>query len=93
MLFLFNASVCAILVNTNGGLEQFSGTATRCIQSETMKLLWSSQQKSDKDKKSENVSALMSAEVVLVNSNVAYNKYKKDSRNLTIFVSEKSFGK
>ena len=35
----------------------------------------------------------MSTEVVLVNSNVAYNKYKKDSRNLTIFVSEKSFGK
>ena len=58
-----------------------------------MKLLWSSQQKFDKDKKSENVSALMRTEVVLVNSNVAYSKYKKDSRNLTIFVSERSFGK
>ena len=55
LLFLFNASVCAILVNTTGGLEQFLGIATQCIQSETMKLLWSSQQKFDKDKKSENV--------------------------------------
>ena len=57
-----------------------------------IKLLGSTENKTTKDKKGENVSHLEITEVVLVNCNIANNDYQQDSRVLYTFVSNKPFG-
>ena len=57
-----------------------------------IKLLGSTENKTTKDKKGENVSHLEIMEVVLVNCNIANNDYQQDSRVLYTFVSNKPFG-
>ena len=57
-----------------------------------MKLLGSIKSKTTKDKNGENLPFLEITEVVLVHCNIASNDYKKDSRVLYTFVSNKQFG-
>ena len=57
---------------------------------EIMKLLGSTKNKIDKDKNVENVGHLEITEVILVNCNIANSDYQQDSRDLYIFVPNKS---
>ena len=59
---------------------------------QTMKLLESTENKINKDKKSECVQPLELAERVLVHCNIVNNDYQQDSRVLYTFVSNKLFG-
>ena len=59
---------------------------------ETMKLLGSTKKGVDKDKDSENVPKLESAEVVLVHCNLVKNDYQHTSKLLFTFVPNKQFG-
>ena len=55
-----------------------------------MKLLGSTKNKIHKDKNVENVGHLEITEVILVNCNIVNNDYQQDSRDLYIFVPNKS---
>ena len=57
---------------------------------EIMKLLGSTKNKIDKDKNVENVGHLEITEVILVNCNIVNSDYQQDSRDLYIFVPNKS---
>ena len=57
-----------------------------------MKLLWSTQNKINKDKNGENVPHLEITEVVLVHCNIVNNDYQQDSRVWYTFVPNKPFG-
>ena len=57
-----------------------------------MKLLGSTENKTTKDKNSENVPHLEITEVVLVHCNIDNNDYQQDSRVLYTFVPNKLFG-
>ena len=57
---------------------------------EIMKLLGSTKNKIDKDKNVENVGRLEITEVILVNCNIVNSDYQQDSRDLYIFVPNKS---
>ena len=57
-----------------------------------MKLLGSTENKTTKDKSSENVPHLQITEVVLVYYNIANNDYQQDLRVLYMFVPNKLFG-
>ena len=59
---------------------------------ETMKLLGSNKNKTNKDKNDENVSYLEITEVVLMHCNIVNNDYQQDSRVLFTFVPNKAFG-
>ena len=59
---------------------------------ETMKLLGSTESKTTKDKKGENVPHLKVFELVLVHCNLVSNDYQQDSRILYTFVQNKTFG-
>ena len=59
---------------------------------ETMTLLGSNKNKTNKDKNDENVSYLEITEVVLMHCNIANNDYQQDSRVLFTFVPNKAFG-
>ena len=61
------------------------------LTNETMKLLGSTENKTTKDKNSENVLHLEITEVVLVHCNIVNNDYQKDSRVLYMFVPNKPF--
>ena len=56
-----------------------------------MKLLEITENKTTKDKNSENVPHFEVTEVVLVHCNIVNNDYQKDSRVLCTFVPSKSF--
>ena len=62
------------------------------LTNETMKLLGSTENKTTKDKNSENVLHLEITEVVLVHCNIVNNDYQQDSRVLYIFFPHKPFG-
>ena len=57
-----------------------------------MKLLGSTENKITKGKNGENVPRLEITEVVLVHCNIDNNVYQQDSRVLSTFVPNKSFG-
>ena len=57
---------------------------------EIMKLLGSTKNKIHKDKNVENVGHLEITEVILVNCNIVNSDYQQDSRDLYIFVPNKS---
>ena len=57
-----------------------------------MKLLGSTENKINKDKKDENVPHLEITEVVLVHFDIVNNDYQQDSRVLYTFVPNKPFG-
>ena len=57
-----------------------------------MKLLGSTQNKITKDKNSENVLYLKTADVILVHCNIVNNDYQQDSRVLYKFAPNKPFG-
>ena len=59
---------------------------------ETMKLLWSTENKITKDKNGEKEPHLEITEVVLVHCNIINNDYQQDSRVLYRFVPNKPFG-
>ena len=59
---------------------------------ETMTLLGSNKNKTNKDKNDENVSYLEITEVVLMHCNIVNNYYQQDSRVLFTFVPNKAFG-
>ena len=61
------------------------------LTNETMKLLGSTENKTTKDKNSENVLHLEITEVVLVHCNIVNNDYQQDSRVLYMFVPNKPF--
>ena len=61
------------------------------LTNETMKLLGSTENKTTKDKNSENVLHLEITEVVLVHCNIVNNDYQQDSRVLYLFVPNKPF--
>ena len=57
-----------------------------------MKLFGSTKEKINKDNKSKNVPQLENIEVALAHCNLINNKYQHDSRVLSKFVSNRSFG-
>ena len=57
-----------------------------------MKLLGSTKSKLNRDENGENVPHLEIAEVILVHCNIVSNDYQQDSRVLSKFVPNKSFG-
>ena len=57
--------------------------------SETMKLLWSTKSKINKDKNGEILPHLEIIEVVLIHYNIANNDYQQDSRVFYTFFSNK----
>ena len=59
---------------------------------ETMKLLWSTENKITKDKNDKNMSHLEITEVVLVHFDIVNNDYQQDSQVLCTFVPNKPFG-
>ena len=59
---------------------------------ETMTLLGSNKNKTNKDKNDENVSYLEITEVVLMHCNIVNDDYQQDSRVLFTFVPNKAFG-
>ena len=61
------------------------------LTNETMKLFGSTENKTTKDKNSENVLHLEITEVVLVHCNIVNNDYQQDSRVLYMFVPNKPF--
>ena len=68
-----------------------NGYSLELLTPETIKLLWSTENKTTKDKNSENVSHLEITEVVLVHCNIVNNDYQQDSRVLYTFVPNKQF--
>ena len=69
-----------------------NGYSLELLAPETMKLLWSTENKITKDKNGENILHLEIAEVVLVHCNIVNNYYQQDSRALYTFVPNKSVG-
>ena len=69
-----------------------SGCYVELLTLETMKLLGGTKSKITKDKKGENVPYLEINEVVLIHCNVVNNSYQQNSRVLSTFASNKSFG-
>ena len=69
-----------------------TGYKLELLTPETMKLLGSTKKVVDKDKNSENVPKLVSAEVVLVHSNLVKNDYQHASEVLFSFVPNKQSG-
>ena len=69
-----------------------NGYSLELLTSETMKLLGGTENKTIKDKNSENVSYLKIKEAVLVHCNIGNHDYQHDSRVLYTFVSIKPFG-
>ena len=69
-----------------------NGYSLELLTPETIKLLWSTENKTTKDKNSKNVSHLEITEVVLVHCNIVNNDYQQDSRVLYTFVPNKPFG-
>ena len=57
-----------------------------------MKLLWSTKNKTTKDKNGENVTYLEITEVILVHCNIVNNDYQQDSRVLYTFAPNKPYG-
>ena len=68
------------------------GYSVEMLTPETMKLLGSTENKTTKYKKGENVPHLEITEVVLVHCDIVNNDYQQDSRVLYTFVPNKSFG-
>ena len=69
-----------------------AGYKLELLTPETMKLLGSTKNIVDKDKNSENLPILESAEVVLVHCNLVKNDYQHASKVLFSFVPNKQFG-
>ena len=69
-----------------------NGYKLELLTPETMKLLGSTKNVIDKDKNSENVPKLESAEVVLVHCNLVKNDYQHASKVSFSFVPNKQFG-
>ena len=69
-----------------------TGYNLELLTSETMKLLWSTENKITKDKISENVPHLEITEVVLVHCNIVNNHYQQDSKVLYTYVPNEPFG-
>ena len=69
-----------------------TGYKLELLSKETMKLLESTKDIIDADKKSENVPKLQSVEVVLVHCNLVNNVYQQHSRVLFTFVPNKQYG-
>ena len=69
-----------------------NGYSLELLTEETIKLLWSTENKITTDKNGENVSHLEITEVVLVHCNIVNNDYQQDSRVLYTFVPNKPFG-
>ena len=67
------------------------GYTFELLTPEKMKLLGSSENKTTKEKNSENVPHLEITEVVLVHCNVVNNDYQQNSRVLYTFVPNKPF--
>ena len=63
----------------------------KLLAPETMKLLESTENKITKDKNSENVPHLEITEEILFRCNLVNNSYQQNSRDLYIFVPNKSF--
>ena len=68
-----------------------TGNYLERLTSETMKLLGSTKSKINKTENGDNVPHLKITEVVLIYCNIVNNNYKQDSRDLYIFVSNKSY--
>ena len=68
-----------------------NGYSLELLTPETMKLLRSTKNKTNKDKIGENVPHLEITEVVLVHCNILNNDYQQNSRVLYTFVPNKSF--
>ena len=69
-----------------------TGYNLELLTSETMKLLWSTENKITKDKISENVPHVEITEVVLVHCNIVNNHYQQDSKVLYTYVPNEPFG-
>ena len=69
-----------------------TGYNLELLTSETMKLLWSTENKITKDKISENVPHLEITEVVLVHCNIVNNHYQQDSKVLYTYFPNEPFG-
>ena len=69
-----------------------SGYYLELLTPETMKLLGSAKNKTNKDKNGENVPQLEIVEIVLVHCNLVNNDYQQNSRILYTFVPNKTFG-
>ena len=69
-----------------------TGYKLELLSKETMKLLGSTKNTIDADKKSENVPRLENVEVVLVHCNLVNNSYQQASRVLFTFVPNKQYG-
>ena len=69
-----------------------NGYSLELLTKETMKLLWSTENKITKDKNGQNIPYLEIKEVVLVHCNIVNNRYQQDSRVLYTFVPNKPFG-
>ena len=69
-----------------------NGYSLELLTKETMKLLWSTENKITKDKNGQNIPYLEIKEVVLVHCNIVNNHYQQDSRVLYTFVPNKPFG-
>ena len=71
-------------------LKLKNGYSLELLTSETMKLLWSTENKITKNKNGENMPHLGITEVVLVQCNIVNNDYQQDSR--VLLVPNKPFG-
>ena len=69
-----------------------TGYKLELLSPETMKLLRSAKKDVDKDKDGEDVTKLVSVEVVLVHCTIVNNSYKQASKVLFTFVPNKQFG-
>ena len=69
-----------------------NGYSLELLTPETMKLLWSTENKITKDKNDKNVPHLEITEVVLVHFDIVNNDYQQDSQVLYTFVPNKPFG-
>ena len=69
-----------------------SGYNLKLLISETIKLLWSTENEITKDKNGENVPHLEITEVLLVYCNIVNNDYQQNSRTLYTFLPNKLFG-
>ena len=69
-----------------------TGYYLELLTAETMKLLWSTENKTTKDKNSEYLPHLEITKVTLVHFNIVNNHYQQDSRILYTFVPNKPFG-
>ena len=84
-----------IYTNTINNIIVFkikTGYKLELLSKETMKLLGSTKNTIDADKKSENVPRLENVEVVLVHCNLVNNSYQQASRVLFTFVPNKQYG-